>query len=131
MRQSERSAWFAGPKKDRQKICRQECNPRQRDGDGQKSSNANNVCRLKPPIPEIDEHGEPDHDAAKIFGALATGEQRNHQRLRAGTATSHGREACHACDPNPKKGAAVRMMVSRSEYSGKKPSTFRARSESA
>ncbi len=91
-------------------------------------------CADEPPLPEIGESEGPEDDARHIFHPLAAREDGRQQGCRfACIATNDWMKIapCHIRISSPKKGAAVRMIVSRSEWSVRKPSFAAASDGSA
>ncbi len=86
----------------------------------------------EPPLPEIGDGNNPEDDAHHIFHPLASRKDRRQQGFRFVRINGRMKIApCHGRISSPKKGAAVRMIVSRSEWSVRKPSFAAASDGSA
>ncbi len=92
------------------------------------------LCADEPPLPEIGEGEGPQDDAHHIFHPLAASEDGRQQWYHFACIAINGWmkfAPCHVRISRPKKGAAVRMIVSRSEWSVRKPSFAAASAGSA
>ncbi len=92
------------------------------------------LCADEPPLPEIGDSERPKDDAHHIFHPLAASEDGRQQWFPLAVVAVNGRikfAPCHVRISRPKKGAAVRMIVSRSEWSVRKPSFAAASAGSA
>lgn len=133
-RQAQGTVRSCRPIEDDDEIGRQSGNPGKNEAHRNCAESIDVMARLQPPDPEIGEGADPYGRREQIFGPPMSGQNRDKKRLVGGFRSMHrlgDRRLGHARASSPKNGAAVRTMVSRSEYRGWKQSVSRARLASA